>query len=106
MTRDELQLELRKISEMKKEAMRIHEEKLCAIAEAQQDTLCAIDRRKHDVLAEIAAARREADSVTRKANTNEQIRYKTECMDIEDKRQQLFADYKALPKESGDTHTA
>ncbi len=95
MTRDELQYELRKLEEMKKDAMRQHENRLCEIAEQQQTTLHELNRKKHEALEAIANGKREADSVMRKANRDEQIRYKVACMEIENNRQQLFADYKA-----------
>lgn len=90
-----MQQELRKLEEMKKDAMRHHENRLCEIAEQQQDSLRELNKKKFEVMEQIANAKREVDSVMRKGNRDEQIRYKMACMAIENERQQLFADYKA-----------
>lgn len=101
MTREELQQQLRKLEEMKKDAMCNHENRLCEITEQQQDSLRALNKKKFEALELINNAKREVDSVMRKANRDEQIRFKVAVMEIEYARQQLFADYKAQSDEYG-----
>ncbi len=95
MTREELQQELRKLESEKQQLLRDHETRMYEIAEQQQATLYTLGAKKRSLYAEIAAAKREADAIMRRDNRDEQIRYKTQCITIENKRQQLFADYKA-----------
>ncbi len=95
MTREELQQKLRELEEMKEAEMRLHESNLCDINEKQREELAAVEDRKHIFMHKIAGERREIDSRMRHAVCEEQVRYKTENMRIENKRQQLFADYKA-----------
>lgn len=95
MTREELQQEIEKLEERRKDAMRQYENDICEIAERQKDTFQELDQAKHEALSQIARARREADSVMRKANRDAKIRYKEAAMTIDNARQRLFADYKA-----------
>ena len=95
MTREELQQEIEKLEERRKDAMRQYENDIYEIAERRKDTLQELDQAKHEALNQIARARREADSVMRKANRDAKVRYKEAAISIDNDRQRLFADYKA-----------
>lgn len=99
-----MQQKLRGLSEEKERAIREHEAKLLEIQEKQQESLQELNKKKSRMLLEIADGRRQADAAMRKALAEEKTQYKLECMRIENKRQQLFADYKAQsPDENQDT---
>ena len=95
MTRKELQQEIEKLEERRKDAMRQYENDIYEIAERRKDTLQELDQAKHEALNQIARARCEADSVMRKANRDAKVRYKEAAISIDNDRQRLFADYKA-----------
>lgn len=104
MTREELQQELRELSEEKERAIREHDAKLLEIQEKQQESLQELNEKKFRMLSEIVDGRLQADAAMRKALAEEKTQYKLECMRIENKRQQFFADYKAQsPDENQDT---
>ncbi len=94
-----MQQKLRELEEMKEAEMRLHESNLCGITGKQREELAAVEDKKLDFMRKIAGERREIDSRMRHAVCEEQVRYKTENMRIENKRQQLFADYKAQTNE-------
>ena len=102
MTRDELQLELRKISERKEEEIRKNERIQLEIQEQYKQKMHDIDIRRHNIMQTFQSERLEVERIKSK----ERVRYRMARLTLEDERQQLFADYKALPKESGDTQTA
>lgn len=95
MNREELQHRLRRLEERKKGEMKRHETAISMIQERQQDALHELEKRKMEQMREMADARREVDSVMRRDCREEKVRYKVECMEIENERQALFADYKA-----------
>ncbi len=106
MTRDELQLELRKINERKEEEIRKNERIQLEIQEQYKQKMHDIDIRRHNIMQTFQSERLEVERIKSKAMADERVRYRMARLTLEDERQQLFADYKAMPKESGDTQTA
>lgn len=103
MTRQELIAELQKLAAKKEAAIRAHDEKVLDIQEAQTKTLHLINTRRTAFRQEMEEIRHKAHSTMCKAIQEEHTRFRIETMDIENERQQLFADYKA---QCGDTTAA
>lgn len=95
MTREELQQEIKKLEERRKDAMRQYENDIYEAVERKENSLRELDQAKHDALSKIAQGRREVDSVMRKASRDAKVRYKEAVIAIDNDRQRLFADYKA-----------
>lgn len=95
-----MQQELRWLTDQKVKAMREHEARMSEITERQQQTVFDAMEKRAEILHELASVRRKADAERIAAARDEAVRYKTECMTIENSRQQLFADYKAQKPEA------
>ncbi len=102
MTREELQQKLRELQTRKQNAIREHDERLLDITEAQQKTLADIADRQHVFMLGIKKDKRNCDSIMRKANMEENTRFKLEKMAIANDERQLFADYKAQGNDDTD----
>lgn len=95
MTREELQQELRRLEERKEQEMLRHETRIAEIAEKQQQTVFQAQEQRADILMELGNVKRKANAVRVTETRDENVRYRTQCMVIENERQRLFAEYKA-----------
>lgn len=100
MTRDELQQELRKISERKEQEIMRNECTVLQIQEQYKQVVNGLEARRCQFMQTLREERSEAEKAMRKASADERVRHRTAGLALEDLRQQLYADYKAQKPEA------
>lgn len=100
MKTEELLQELHKLEEEKKNLMRENQQRIAEIDDREQEMLAEIEHHKRHYAMRINEERRACDAKIRKARLEEKIRWQMAKMDLENRRQQMFIDYKAQVREA------